>query len=168
MLLIANLVLLILLVLVSFQDFKERAVSIWVFPLLVTVFSYKAWLVNGWAFFRFDLVFNLALLGIQLLVLLLYLKLVKKSVVNMLGAGDVLFFFVMAFAFSTVGFVFFFSLSLLVSLLVWLLTNRNKNRLIPLAGLQSACLIIFFIAELMFSVNPYESAYILKLLNLLG
>jgi hypothetical protein len=137
------------------------------FPFWWLFFSYKAWLVNGWSFFRFDLLFNLVLLAIQLLVLLLYLKFIKKSVANMLGVGDVLFFFVMAFAFSTVGFVFFFSLSLLVSLLVWLLTNKNKNKLIPLAGLQSVCLIGFFIAELMFSVNPYGSAYILKLLNIL-
>ncbi len=156
MILTVKLALLVLLIILQYQDFKDRLISLWLFPLIIGGLSYMSWSKNGYIFFKVDLLFNISLVIVQLFLLWLYFRLKGKFIVGMLGFGDVLFFMVLCFGFSTIGFIFFFCFSLLISLIAWLIINGYKGGCVPLAGIQATCLSVCIIAEIIFPSFSFE------------
>ncbi|MBK1442597.1 hypothetical protein JHJ32_21535 [Parapedobacter sp. ISTM3] len=140
-----------LLALVVWQDFKHRAVLTWLFPLLVLLAISHSVVLQV---FSFAVVLtNLAIVVVQLalLNLLLYGK-QKKWLMrgeHWLGWGDVAFFAVLTCCFSTVNFIVFYVASLTIVLLATLLTLALGRRVatIPLAGGQAALLVIVLLAD---------------------
>lgn len=132
-----------LLMIIAFEDFRERRIH-WVWLPLLTVavmfygnsklgVSWQDWSLN----FLFLLLVGILSVG--------YLVLVKKvefrDILSVyLGIGDVVFFGVMVFAFPVVVFLLFFVSSLLISLIYGIVFLKGKT--IPLAGIQSLIMLL--------------------------
>ncbi|WP_419698999.1 hypothetical protein [Mucilaginibacter sp. NFX135] len=140
---------LLLLGLVWIQDLRYRAVSWIIFPFLLGGMALLRW-ISGETFADVwpQLLSNIGLLLMILLLLTLYIWIKSRRLVNItkqyLGSGDILFFLVLACSLSVLNFYFFFVTSLFCIALVqaaW--STINKNKQIPLAGLQALFLMLF-------------------------
>ncbi|MEC3882007.1 hypothetical protein [Parapedobacter sp. 10938] len=140
-----------LLLWIAWQDFRYRAVYAFLFPLVIAVVIVHT--------LRLD-VFSLKAVGVNLLILLLQV-IALGAVIRVrtrgglmdgerwIAWGDLSFFTVLAFCFSTTNFVLFHVFSLISTLLVALLAKGLgfKVEKIPLAGAQAAILCIFVIFD---------------------
>ncbi|WP_435624325.1 hypothetical protein [Flagellimonas sp.] len=122
------------------QDFKERQVYWFLFPLLlillITIHSIK---VHDKYILFLSVVFNFLLVSTILLILYLYTRLIlKRRFVNYsLGLGDILFFYAFASGFPILTFSFLFVFSIFFSLLFYLIFKKKLfAQSIPLAGLM--------------------------------
>lgn len=133
----------ILLMIIAFEDFRERMIHwIWL-PMLATalLFYSNSKLGVGWQ----DWVLNFLFLILVGSLSLSYLMLVKKVrfqeiLSTYLGVGDVIFFTVMVFVFPVVIFLLYFIISLLISLICGIVFLKGKT--IPLAGIQSLIMLL--------------------------
>lgn len=158
-----KIVLSILLLIIAYQDFNYRAVSWVLFPLALIIQVCIALLLSKtWVLFHYFLI-NLAILTVQLLVLSGYLLLKNRSeqknklkmVGNYLGLGDVLFFVIVAAAFSPLNFVLAMLLMFLFALLLSVFMVR-KTKTIPLAGIMALAFIPIQGLNYFFTnFNPY-------------
>lgn len=126
--------------LVFFQDYKDRKVYWFLYPIIgILVFvlqmqtasMYPALINSG---------FNLVFISLLLLVCYAYakLKLRQPLLKEVFGLGDVLFFVCIAFSFSIVSFLILFVFSLLFSLLLhFSLQYKQTEKTVPLAGYMS-------------------------------
>lgn len=150
------LVFLISLGLVVFQDFKQRAISWWILPVMLI--SYLAYSNQPMDELFNSLFLNLLFLTVNFLVLTIYFSLKASSLVNIIdskiGLGDVLFFIVSAFIFSLPNFILFFTFSLLISVITALVfKTKMRERNIPLAGIMSVILFLISASDRLFSFN---------------
>jgi hypothetical protein len=97
----------------------------------------------------FDSMINVSFVGIQLVLLTLYICIKNKRIVNpinsYLGSGDILLFLALTLGFSPLNFLTFYISSILLSLvffLVWKIITKSKEQEVPLAGILSISLII--------------------------
>lgn len=130
-----KLILIISLLIVLYQDCKDRMVYWFLYPIIgILVFAIQSYyLPLELAFLNsgLNLLFIIVLLGISFL----YLKFRKLPFQNAIGLGDVLFFIFLSLGFSTVSFVVLFVFSLLFSLLLhFIFQNGNQLKTVPLAG----------------------------------
>ena len=153
-----NTVLLLILIgllgVVVVQDFKSRAISWFLIPLLFIGFI-------GYALPKMEIIelltyfgINLTLVLTNLLVVTLVISIKEKKFANILtnylGLGDVLFFLVLTVVFSPFNFLAFYLGSILLTAIVYggiMLISKQKKMLIPLAGAMSLLLIISIIVE---------------------
>lgn len=151
--LLADLFIIAMLLLVTYQDHRYRAVIWLVFPALTVLFSVEAFSSPG--FSPEHIVLNAIFLLILLGVLTLYFSLRARRPVNItrayLGWGDILFLASLCFLFSPLSFLAFYMLSLLGTL-VWVLAvygiRGTKPVTIPLAGIQAFILALVFTAKI--------------------
>lgn len=143
-----------LLSVVVYQDFKSRAISWMLIPLLFGVGVANGWLSIGLAEFTTYLGINLSIVFINLLGITLFISIKEKKVKNIidtyLGLGDVLFFVVLTTIFSPINFMVFFLGSTLLITIIYgsiQIANKQKQTLIPLAGVMSVALIITLVAQ---------------------
>ncbi|SFC82608.1 Type IV leader peptidase family protein [Parapedobacter composti] len=140
-----------LLAAVAWQDFRGRSVYALLFPSLVVIAVVHAMMLD--VFSPAAVAANLAILAVQLIVLNLVMYWRKRAWLmqgeQWMGWGDVAFFVVLAFCFSTFNFVLFYVASLLVVLLGALLAMAFGVRVatIPLAGGQAALLVLLLLAD---------------------
>ena len=140
-----------MLAMVVWQDLKYRAVYTWLFPLLaIAVVAHSV--VLG-VFSMAAVATNLLLIAVQLglLNLLMYWR-TRKWLMHgerWIGWGDIAFFAVSACCFSTVNFVVFYVVSLLVVLFAALAAMAFGRfvRTIPLAGGQALLLALLLAAD---------------------
>lgn len=136
-----------LLAIVCYQDFKQRAISWWLIPLLFIPcygIAYLCFDASLW----FGVSVNLGFILIQLLGLSLYFSVKNRKLVNItkeyLGIGDILFFIPLCFLFSPLHFIVFFISSfifILIGYFLWKLYQPTKT--IPLAGALAICVPIY-------------------------
>ncbi len=144
-----------LLVVVTIQDFRSRAVSWVLFPLMHVSVACIAVPDTGVYPWLHSSGINLLLIAIQGLLLFAWFSLKDRKMVNLtkahLGWGDILFIAVPAMFFSPLYFLFYYVLSLVVALLcgLWILRKEYAERSIPLAGIQAAVLFLFFVLDMM-------------------
>lgn len=147
------------LVTLTYQDLKEQQVDLWllVAGMLLggTMHFMHQNTVVFWASIRLNLGFVLFIFGI----LWAYAALkIKKSIFEVFGLGDLLFFMLLAVSLPLLAFLMIFIFSLLFSLLIYIgLKERFDAHKIPLAGLQS----LFFVLALLSSkfistINLFE------------
>lgn len=145
----------IVLLLIFLQDWKGRAVYWFLFPLLAALL----------VFIRFpsaiflpeleqSVLINIGFILLQLVILTVYFSVKNKKWINittgLLGIGDVLFLLSIAFYLSVLNFLFFYIISLIAVLFIWLIWQRvstQKDKYIPLAGLQSLVVILFLAGD---------------------
>lgn len=157
-------ILLGLLALVVFQDFKSRSISWFLIPLLFAAFIGSALLkIDTQEFITYSginlIIISMNLLGVTLFVWLKEKKL-KNIVDSYLGLGDILFFLVLTTVFSPLNFIVFYLGSIILITVIYgsiILFNKQTKTLIPLAGAMSVLLIMVLIADVMLSrFNVYQ------------
>ncbi len=146
---------------IAFQDFKERAVYWFLFPLMGIFLAIPFFIEMGTTQYLMAIGLNTLIVSSILLILYLYTKWVAKKqfLDGSFGFGDLLFFYAFALGFPTMTFLLLFCTSILFSLLVFLLLrSRSRQKTVPLAGLMG----LFLIGILMASAFPMTpSLYLL-------
>lgn len=154
----------LLLIVVVYQDFKNKEINWWLIPLLFIVFGVKGLLQLNMADILTYFSINLIIVTINLIGITAIISLKEKRIVNIfdtyLGWGDVLFFLVLTVVFSPINFVLFFLGSILLISIIYgviILINKQTNTLIPLAGGMSVFLILTLVTEhLLPTYNNYN------------
>ena len=148
---------------VVYQDFKSRSISWFLIPLLFVGFVANALLKIEPNELITYLGINFLLVLLNLIGVTLLLSIKEKKWVNIidnyLGLGDVLFFVVITVAFSPFNFVAFYLGSVLLITLIYgsvILINKKRNTLIPLAGAMSLLLVGFMFMEQFTSLQLYQ------------
>lgn len=161
-----------MLIYITYQDFKYRAIPWIVFPLLVIVIVILNYLGNKEELSFIFLMINTMFVITQMLLITIYLSLKEKRVVKVweryIGWGDILFFAILCFFFSPGNFIAFYIISLLftiVSVLGIKAVNTNFTE-VPLAGIQSGLLAILLILNWHGQyVNIMSDEWIMNLLD---
>lgn len=127
---------------IFYQDFKERHVYWFLFPLFGFCSAFLFYNSTLPELFYIAVGMNFIFISILLLIVFLYTKLKLKSSFNeAFGLGDVLLFIGLIFSFSTISFLVIFVFSLLFALVLHLIIKQySKLQSVPLAGYIS----IFF------------------------
>jgi hypothetical protein len=131
----------------SYEDFKDRQISVWAIVLL-GVFILSALLISKNNRLNENIFFNLLFIGI--LFLFLKIKARKKNqemknVFDQMGEGDWLVMLIFAFAFHYMNYLAFFIISIIAYLLLSRINYIHKKtnvQLVPLAGLLCTTFII--------------------------
>lgn len=140
---------------ICYQDLKYRTVYWWAFPVLaLLMFSLKC-SFSGWQEALIHTGYGMLFLSLQLAVLWGYFSIKNKKLINLtnnyLGWGDVLFLVAISCYLSPGNYVVFYVVSLLVVLVYILLTEllsgKQRNPHIPLAGLQAALLGLLMLVD---------------------
>lgn len=133
-----KLILLIVFALVLYQDFKNRLVYWFLYPI-IGILAFAIQLHNlPLSIALTNLGGNLIFVVLILAVSLIYAKSRNLDFKNTIGIGDVLFFLFIAGTFSIVSFLVLFVFSLLFSLILHLvLSNKKEQSTVPLAGYMS-------------------------------
>jgi hypothetical protein len=173
MMLITDGCLLLCLGLIAFQDFKQRQISWYLIPLSFFLVVYKAVnLIDTTVFIKHS-IFNIVFVLIQLILLTTYISIKNKALTNIvntyLGIGDILFFIVVCIAFSPVNFIVFFIVSMILTLIGFMLYStflKKAGTEIPLAGTMATALIILLITKkIMIPINFYNDDYFLSMIT---
>lgn len=141
-----------------YQDMKDRKVYLWLLVSGIFIGGFIHLQYQNFIVFFATTCGNLLFITILFALLWLYAKLkLKKKIFEVFGAGDLLFFILLAVSLPTVSFLIVFVFSLLFSLLIFLLLKqRFTSKTVPLAGLQSLFLGLVLIAnKVLVSVNLY-------------
>ena len=165
----------IIILIVFYQDMKSQEVSFMLFPLLFFLTIYLTVDVKSFDLVVRDLMMILGFIVIQLSFITLYLMLKFRKLLNpfngFIGAGDLLFWLAIAPLFSFVNFLLFFILSLAFSAVIFFILKSTRRRqstgrekLIPLAGMQAAFLLItLFLNRLFWQLEFHQSYPVLTL-----
>lgn len=155
--LILNILIIVTLGLIAYQDFRFRAIH-WAlfFVLFLLCIITGLWRQEISNFIQ-GCVFNFLFLLMQIILLLAYYSLKGfslGSVLNVLiGIGDLVFLGCIVFAFSKVNFIVFYLTAMIISLLTWLVIqffSDKKVKMVPLAGLISSYMIIIVSSDIFF------------------
>lgn len=163
---------LVLLSVIVFQDFKYRAVSWVVFLALFLLVFITALQQNPIGYVAEQFVFNSVFILVQLVLLSIYFSIKNQKATNIintyLGLGDILFFLILAAFFPFLNFVFVYVLSLFAiatAYLFYRIIKKNAATQIPLAG--GMALSVIFLLILKNSIknfNFYDETYLLSFL----
>jgi hypothetical protein len=152
---IVKLVLVFTLVLVFYQDTRDRKVYWFAFPLIALCCGFLYYQHSLMELFYTSIIINLIFVGLLFMVIYLYSKFkLKTDFKNTFGFGDTLLFLALAFSFSSVSFITLFVFSLIFALVLHLLyKKRYKLKTVPLAGYMSLFFCLVYIAYWLGFVN---------------
>ena len=124
--------------LIAFQDFRGRAVSIlwFVFYAFLCVPYYLYIATFDWIIWLLNVAFVTILIALSGIIVKMR---VGKNIREMLGAGDIVFLFISTLYFDFPGFVIWLNVGLLLSLaghlvLIRISASYKRSNSIPLAG----------------------------------
>jgi|GEM_PF-502656 len=164
------LVLVLLLAYTAWQDFVQREIYWFLFPLIAGLFILNGWLNDG--FMLQYAIANILLITVQLGLLCVYYLVVRrvqpKHMEQYLGWGDVLFFFVLTFVFSPLNFFIFYLSSLLLIAVFYLIKYYfwKSDQSIPLAGFQALLLSLLLMHDApSYGFNLYQDDQLLNLMD---
>jgi len=148
MLLGINIIVLLILLVVVFQDLKYRAIHV-ILPILLFIAAIARFLLLKHHIYQ--LVSTVVFLGLVLLGLFLYTSVKSKKISNpidsSIGLGDIVFFIAIIPLFFSTTYILFFSTGMLFTIACHLLFTRNKEAHVPLAGYLSIYLILLSIVD---------------------
>lgn len=153
MMIAVNVCLMICLFFIAFQDFKQREIAMFFIPILFIGFVYVAFQSNFFDVALNNLIFNLSFVIVQLVISTIYISVKKNKVVNIvdtyIGAGDILFYVVIAAAFSPFNFIVFCSVGMILTILGVLLFNlfKQSSKELPLAGSMATMMMVLMIVN---------------------
>lgn len=158
-----KILLLLSLMAIFIQDYKERRVYVFLFPLYGILGSFLFFSNSALEYYLLSICINLGIILIVILLNYLFAKLVlKKNLLKeAMGLGDILFFIAFALCFPTVAFINFFVFSILFTFVLHITLSKllkEKNRQIPLAGYMSLFLIGIYLVNWL---GFYEYLYLL-------
>lgn len=143
---------------IVFQDFKERKVYWFLFPMAMLLFGSLHFLhsTRPKVFFYYSLINSLLITSV-IAILFVYTHFIsKKAFLNhSLGLGDILFFYAFGLGFPSTTFIVLFVGTIIFSLLVFLLFKRRlKLDTVPLAGLMGLFLVFVILFSLVSKSPP--------------
>ncbi|MFD1001312.1 hypothetical protein ACFQ21_18425 [Ohtaekwangia kribbensis] len=147
---------------IIYEDFKFRAVTWYLFPLLAVIILIENVVVYTSAMPLQIFIINFLFIAIQLMAVTLYLSIKNKKWIwiweQYLGLGDILFLLVLCLFFSPLNLIVFYIGSLVLTVVAVLLLRGAypSFAIIPLAGLQSAFLAALIIFNLLISPTNYK------------
>ena len=152
-----------LLLLIVYHDFKYRYINLWVLVLfLISAVMVGVQSIGVVDVFK-NVLLNCSFVGLQLILVSVYFSIKTKGWINIteqqIGWGDILFFLPLSCLMAPEWFVFFYILSLILILMFYLIFKmvfKLKNQTIPLAGSQALCLIVLGMMKWLVGFNPYE------------
>jgi len=135
-------------VLVFIQDYKERQVYWFLFPIIGILGGILFYQNTLPELFLVSIKINLLFLAAMTLIIYLYAKFkLKTKFLNTLGLGDLLLFLAISVSFSTLSFIVLFISALIFSLVLHLALNESQKTVtVPLAGYMS----LFFLISYLF------------------
>lgn len=153
---------LVILCILSFEDFKRHAISWYYLPILFVLLfiaslqylSFKALLIS--------IALNLVIIAFIYLMLVLYFSVKNRKIIfninQYLGIGDTLFILCLLPSFSAINYVFYLVFGLFVALILGLIYQiRTKQKEIPLVGFLGIYYsIIFVINKFIVDLNLLE------------
>lgn len=138
-----------LLSIVSYQDFKSRAISWFLIPLLLITFIFYGISIidipEYITFFSLNVFMLLNILIGTTIVISIKEKKLTNIIDTYLGLGDILFFFILTTLFSPINYFIFLIGSILLFSIIFsinLFISKKKKAFFPLAGAMSVLLII--------------------------
>lgn len=145
----------VILIMMTMQDFKYRAISWFLFPLLAVV----AILSNS-QFNIADGVLNMTFVGLNLALTTLVVSVKHKKFINLfashLGLGDLFMFLCLSLYFTPLSFFLFYLWSLIfiaISTGIYIMIKRPLQFTVPLAGLQALLLLLHLLSSSFLSLN---------------
>ncbi len=142
---------------IAWQDFRERQVLWFLFPIIALLFAALHYLLAvDWRVFLNQLAINWVLVSCIVSILFIYTKLItkKRFLDHSMGLGDVLFLFAFATGFPTISFVVLLVCSILFSLLAFVIFKRRmESDTVPLAGFMGLFLIVAIGHGLIFNTS---------------
>lgn len=149
---------LIVLLTIFFQDFRDRKVYLFLFILGVLQGGSLHFTNTILEVFLWNITINLVVILFITIVLYLYIKIkLKKHFLNAIGIGDFLFFLLFSISFPIFTFLILFSTSLIFSLLLFIVLKPIlQDKTVPLAGFQALFLSLVLVLNWFFNfVNLY-------------
>ncbi|OUS03342.1 hypothetical protein A9Q86_00040 [Flavobacteriales bacterium 33_180_T64] len=155
---IVKIILILLLGLIFYQDYKERLVYWFLFPLVALCSGFLFYNSTLPELFLIAIVLNLLFIVLLLTAVLLYSRFILKiKFSDAFGLGDAFLFISLIFSFSTISFLTLFVFALLFSLVIHLiLKKRSSITSVPLAGYLS---LFFGLSYLAFWLGITNSLY---------
>jgi hypothetical protein len=147
-----SLLIMLTLLLIIYEDFRYRAVKVIYYVLLLGALAFQQWYEVGPEMLVIQAFLNVLYIALLLIfaALYFYIKNRRFELFQYIGPGDLLFLGALACWFDPVGFVWFNTASLIVSLLLHMLFKRLKQYphpdTVPLAGMQALCFVPVFIS----------------------
>jgi hypothetical protein len=160
-----KILLILVLLFICYQDYKDRLVYWLLYPIVgvlgfgiqIAYLDYKIIILNS--------LINLIFITILLFITYIYTTFIlKKQWLNQsIGSGDILLFIFLSFTFSFISFIILLTFSLVFSLLLHTLSPilRSYNKAcitVPLAGYIALFFSVVYMASLFFNSN-YLFAY---------
>ena len=138
-----------ILLVVFYQDIKERLVYWFLFPIIALSSGILFYNNVMPELFKTSLVINLCFVIFLIFIVSAYSKLkLRTSISDTFGLGDGLLFIALAFTFSSVSFLVVFVFGLIFSLIMHLfLKNKSEHKNVPLAGYLSMFFAITYMAH---------------------
>jgi len=138
-------IILVLLVVISFQDIKNRQISIFLFPSIFILGILGAWYAES---INFQVMFNILYCLGMVAILFSYLGYKYKLSINdffdqFFGIGDLLFWLAVTPFFQFDSYILLLTFSFLFAFFLHLILPL-KNKHIPLAGFQAIFFLIYF------------------------
>lgn len=153
---ILNIILCCFLLIITFQDFKDRSIHVFGVVAVFLMGLLLLWFEDGElsGFIAPALFILVVFFGLWI-----YLSIKQRQLINPLknhiGLGDVLFFFAITPLFSLKNYMLFFITGMLLSLILSGLFTK-KNSMIPLAGILALYLAFLKIGTLFLSVDIFK------------
>ena len=136
---VLKILLITVLIMVFYQDIKERQVYWFLFPTIAICSGVLLYNNMFLELFYTTVIINVLFILVIILVVSFYSKIkLKTSISKTFGLGDGLLFFALAFTFSSVSFLTLFVFGLIFSLSIHLVAKKkSKHSTVPLAGYLS-------------------------------
>ena len=153
MITLLNILMIVLLLWIFYEDIKERKITLISMLLLLFLGAYLHYEKQILEVFLINSIVNLTLVVLVVAILWVYSKFrLKSELFKVFGTGDFLFFLFLAVSFPITTFLVIFSCSLIFSLLVSIVFQKRIKRWVPLAGLQALFLSVLVGVNLVFQV----------------
>ena len=152
-----NIVMIVLLIWIFYEDLKNREITTYVMIGLLFIGGFLNFREHIFKIFLISTVINILVISWVVFILWLYAKFeLKSNLFKVFGIGDVLFFIFMGVSFPTSTFLVIFSCSLIFSLMISLTFRKKLTKMVPLAGMQALFLVLIVGINLIFElVNLY-------------
>lgn len=152
-----NILMILLLLWIFYEDLKQRQITLIVILALILLGGFLNYQKQILELFLIHSIINILVVLMVVGILWVYSKLkLKTGLFDVFGSGDLLFFLFLAVSFPITTFLVIFSSSLIFSLLVSIAIKKSMKKWIPLAGLQALFLSVVVGVNLVFGiVNLY-------------
>ncbi|MFA8301333.1 MAG: hypothetical protein ACEPOV_14285 [Hyphomicrobiales bacterium] len=126
----------VIFLMIIYQDFRERKVSVVFYIMLMLVCIVNAVLNMNLYLWILNFILNISLIGLFILTFFLITKIKgKASLFEMIGMGDIVFFIGLSFGIPFVSYISLLTLFSLLTLITHLVVMRYlSDKSIPLAG----------------------------------